>query len=171
MSEDAPREATPAPTRTPSPLRKVLLTALIPLSVGAICFTSVALWVVSSAKGHPAYEAALAAVRADPEVRAAIGSPVEPGFLVQGGEHSDDGFFEAMFSVTGPTGDAGVRVLAKPAPGPPGSPGTPAWELVFLDVGAKLDNGRDKVITLVDEELPRRFGVQRDALAPDGSTP
>ena len=152
-----------SPGRAASPLRKVLLTALIPLSVGAVCFAGVALWVVSSVKAHPVYGAALAAVRADPGVRAAIGTPIEPGFLTQGGVDPDDGAFEAMFSVAGPTGDAGVRVLALP--------GGAGWELAFLDVGAKLADGRDKVITLVDEQPPRRFGVQRDALAPDGSTP
>ena len=145
------------PVPVHSPLRRVLLTALIPVVFGALCLVAVSLWVMSGVKDHPAYGLALRAVRADPTVREALGTPLEPGFLAQGGE--DSGVFEAMFSVAGPNGDAGVRLLARPDGG--------GWRLVFLDVGANLDNGRSKVVTLVNEELPRRFGVQRDALAAD----
>ena len=171
MSEASPEAATaspapPAPAtparsteRTSSPLRRVLLTALIPLTVGAICFAAASWWVLSGVKQHPAYAAALAAVRADPAVRDTLGPPLSAGYFAQGGVDPTDGCYEAMFSVTGTKGDAGVRFLARPD----GS----AWDLVFLDVGANLANGREKVMVLANRELPRRFGVQRDALAED----
>ena len=172
MSETtAEPAAEPAPAATPaakprpvpvhSPLRRVLLTMLIPLGVGAICLVAVSLYVMSGVRNHPAVAQALAAVRADPAVIEALGTPLEPGFVAQGGEDPATNRYEAMFSVEGPKGEAGVRLLAKPAPGGSG------WELTFLDVGANLDDGRSKVLTLVNDELPVRFGVQRDALAED----
>ncbi|MBB6442996.1 cytochrome c oxidase assembly factor Coa1 family protein [Phycisphaera mikurensis] len=144
-------------------LRRVLVTAMIPLAVGAVCFAAVSFWVVSAVKSHPAYAAALAAVRAEPAVIAALGTPLEAGFWAQGGGDEAAGRFEAMFSVSGPRGDAGVRLLAR-ADGP-------AWELVFLDVGANLPGGRQKVFVLRNDELPVRFGVQRDALAAPADAP
>ena len=114
---------------------------------------------MSGLKGHPVYRQALAAVNAHRGVAAEVGVPVQPGHLVQGGTRAD-GAVEMMFSVTGqkPGVGAGVRVVAEPEPGERDRPADQArWVLRFLDVGANLANGSQKVFTLVEGQPPQRF--------------
>ncbi len=142
-------------------MRALLVTALIPLAVGLIAFTGVWLWVQSGLKAHPTYAEALRLIRASSEVRAELGDPVEPGFLTTGKVDGDAGTVEMMFSLVGASGEAGVRVFGRDAT--PDDPNSDAWVVTFLDVGIKTREGREKVVTLVDDEQPQRFADDAQA--------
>ena len=157
--------ASPAPVRDPADLpwhvrhrmSALLLTALIPLGVGAVCFAVVSLVVMGNLRAHPVYTQALAAVRASPAAAAELGGGVEPGWWVMGGEEPDvDGVprMEVMLNVSGDRAGGGVRAVGRPAAGAPGG-----WRLTFLDVGVNRADGRFTVVDLVGEEAPVRFGI------------
>ncbi len=142
-------------------MRALLATALIPLGVGLIGFVSVWLWVQGGLKEHGIYQQALLAVQQAEEVRAELGDDIEPGFLTTGKVDEEAGTAEIMFSVHGEKGSAGVRVFGRTT-GPPDDLGTavvsdPQWSLTFLDVGVKTNTGREKIITLIQDERPQRF--------------
>lgn len=66
-------------------------------------------------KKSDVYKEALSRVQSDPRVVAALGSPVEPGFMVTGSVHADTehgGNAEINFPVHGPKGQAKVRAVA-----------------------------------------------------------
>ncbi len=132
------------------PMRALLLTMLIPLGVGAIGFCVVVLVVRSQLASHPVHALAVEAVRADAVVQADLGTPIEPGWLVTGTTTDEDGTrAELMMSVSGPGGGGGVRVI--------GRRDGERWRLTFVDVGVKRSDGRERVVTIVKEEEPKRF--------------
>ena len=136
-------------------MRALLLTALIPLVVGLICFVVVSAYLSAGLRSHPVMGLALRTATASPEVAAAVGSDAGPGWWVMGGEvatvEGDGAPMEMMFNLRGDRGEAGVRVVAREV-----EPN--AWRLTFLDVGLENAAGL-KVVTLVDEERPVRFAV------------
>jgi hypothetical protein len=70
-------------------------------------------------KSSAAYTESLALVQADPQVREAIGSPVEAGSLVTGSISQQGSFGSANISypVSGPEGEADVHVIAEKSAG------------------------------------------------------
>ncbi|MEM1445781.1 MAG: cytochrome c oxidase assembly factor Coa1 family protein [Planctomycetota bacterium] len=141
-------------------MRALLATMLIPLCIGAVCFVVTVLIVQGGVKGHPVFAEALRQVRASEAVTAELGTPIESGFLTMGGKGEEPGTYEIMFSVSGPTGEAGVRVFARED-----TASAESWNLTFLDVGIKTDAGREKIVTLRDGDKPERFA--EDGLQPE----
>lgn len=140
--------------------RALVLTALIPVVVGMAGFVGVVAVVQHGLKGHAVYAQALEAVRSDARVGAELGTPLEPGFSVWGTAGGEDAPAEMMFSVTGPTGSAGVRVMGRPD-----ANADAGWRVTFLDVGTKSDTtGRSKIIKLVTEEDPQRFADEAERM-------
>ncbi|MEM9752938.1 MAG: cytochrome c oxidase assembly factor Coa1 family protein [Planctomycetota bacterium] len=134
-------------------MRALLATMSIPLTVGAIAFTATWLTVQGGVKDHPVFAEALGQVRASADVTAELGTPIEPGFLTMGGKGEEPGTYEIMFSVSGPDGEAGVRVFAREDASRPDT-----WAVTFLDVGIQTHAGREKIVTLHDGDKPERFG-------------
>ena len=135
----------------------LLLTALVPLVIGGICFCVVSLYVMSGLRSHPVYVQAVERVAGAPEVAAELGGDLEPGWWVMGGEEPDiDGVprMEVMLNVEGEKAGGGVRAVGRPDAAAPGG-----WRLTFLDVGVNRDDGRFQVVDLIDEEPPVRFGI------------
>ena len=87
---------------------------LIVLAVGGLI-----LWGVGSAlKKNAPYEDSIAAVQANPAAVAALGSPIEPGFIPSGNININNGVGSVDFSipVSGPKGEGTIRVVrSKPA--------------------------------------------------------
>ena len=138
-------------------MRALLMTALIPLVVGLICFVAVSAYLSAGLRAHPVMRLALREAQASPEVAAAVGANARPGWWVTGGAvpsvEGGGAPMEMMFNLRGDAGEAGVRVVAREAGTDP-----EAWRLTFLDVGLNTDAGQ-KVVTLVNEERPVRFAV------------
>jgi hypothetical protein len=137
------------------PMRALLLTMLIPAVVGAIGFCTVVLVVRNGLVNHPVYNLAAQRVSSDPVVQQELGTPIEPGWLVTGITHEEDGTrAELMMSFNGSHGGAGVRVIGREEQG--------QWRLTFVDVGIKQTDGRERVLTLIEEEQPKRFGDEAE---------
>ncbi|MEM8781496.1 MAG: hypothetical protein AAGE65_01450 [Planctomycetota bacterium] len=136
-------------------MRALLATMAIPLSVGVVAFTATWLTVQGGVKAHPAYAEALALVRGAVPVTEEMGPMLEPSFFATGGGGTEPGTFEAMFSVHGEKGDAGVRVFARES-----TEEADGWEVTFLDVGIRTHAGREKVVTLRDGDKPERFAEE-----------
>src|SRR4051794_33608128 len=69
------------------------------LALGALFIGGILTVTMGSIKSTDAYRESLARARANPEVRAALGEPIAPGWFVQG-----------KVNVSGPTGDADLSV-------------------------------------------------------------
>lgn len=71
-------------------------------------------------KSSDAYAQSLALARADPRVQAALGSPIEPGFLVTGQMKivNSRGRADLSYAITGPKGTGAVHVVAAKSGGP-----------------------------------------------------
>jgi hypothetical protein len=98
--------------------------AVITLCVGGILFL-----VTGAFRSSDVYQEALAAAQNDPEVQAALGTPIEPGWFVMG-----------SMETSGLSGTADLRI---PIHGPDGS-GT-------LFAGARRENGVWRFYTLAVE--------------------
>lgn len=136
-------------------MRALLATMAIPLAVGAVAFVVTVMVVQGGVKRHPVFAAALEQVRASREVTAALGTPIEPGVMTMGGAGQEPGTYEIMFSVSGPDGEAGVRVFAREDGG-----AAAGWAVTFLDVGVKTRAGAERIITLRDGDKPERFAEE-----------
>jgi hypothetical protein len=82
-------------------------------------FTLFASMIFGVLKSSEPYTESLAIVQADPHVRDALGSPIEAGFLVSGNINwnGSAGHADLAYSVSGPSGDADVYVVADRATG------------------------------------------------------
>jgi hypothetical protein len=97
----------------------------VPVGVLALllsCVGAPTLFVVSVfgiMKSSAAYTESLALVQADPEVREAIGSPVQAGLLVGGNisVEGSSGRADLLYPVSGPEGEAQVYVVAEKSSG------------------------------------------------------
>lgn len=87
------------------------LTPIVICGGGVALFASLIFGIV---KQSGAYQDSLAQVRADPRVTAALGEPIEPGWLVTGNVEVNGAAGEANISygVTGPDGSGTVYVEA-----------------------------------------------------------
>jgi Cytochrome oxidase complex assembly protein 1 len=96
-----------------------------------------------SFKSSGAYQSALARVQADPDVIAALGSPVEPGLFTYSGTISEAGpigHAEAVFPISGPKGSGKVHLEADKSDG--------KWDFKVLEVTV---DGTDTPINLLDK--------------------
>lgn len=113
---DAPQ----APPPPPPPPRKSgcwkwgAIGCLILLILGAIGVAVLAFGVFAALKATDAYKEALRRAQSDPRVIAAIGTPIEPSFVVMGNVSVDGsgGQADMTFNVSGPRGKAKVHAVA-----------------------------------------------------------
>ena len=110
-----------------------LLPVLLCGGLFALIFTSV----FGLIKSSDAYIEALARAKASPEVQAALGTPIEPGFFVSGSIkiNNNTGNADLSIPVSGPKGSATIRAVATRAGGP--------WQYSVLEVlpdgGGRID--------------------------------
>lgn len=82
--------------------------------VGLIAFATVVFVGITAAmRSSAAYQDAMERVRTDPRVAAALGTPIEPGWLITGSVNTenDSGNANVSFKVHGPKGKATVYVV------------------------------------------------------------
>ena len=108
---------------------------LIVLLVGAFIAT-IFFFVFSMMKSNDAYQHALDTARRDPAVVAALGQPLEDGWLVTGKFEESGGSGEAQFStpVSGPKGSGTLYVEAKKSAG--------EWNYTSMVVEVEADKRR-----------------------------
>jgi len=87
---------------------------LLPIVTIGGCLTAVFVFVFGMLKSSDAYTHSLAAVRADSELQAALGEPIEPGYFVTGNINvsGSAGHADLFYDVTGPKGTGTVYVVA-----------------------------------------------------------
>lgn len=100
-------------------------------------FALVITFVFGMMKQSSAYSEALEIARADPAVVAALGTPIEDGFMVSGNisENGPSGRAELSIPVSGPRGTATIYVEADKSAG--------AWK--FKTLIAELDAGNERI--------------------------
>lgn len=103
-------------------------------------------------KGSEPYQQSLRRVQGHAEVRAALGQPVEPSFVVMGSIHyrNRDGDADLTYDVSGPNGSGTVHVVADKRAG--------AWTLKTLDVTLHATNRR--IDLLGDAAEARKTGLR-----------
>lgn len=86
---------------------------LLLLFVAAVCLLMAGVFGMMR-RAEP-YQHALTTAQSHPQVIAALGQPIEPGFMVQGNLEiqNDSGSAEINFPIAGPRGEATVYVVAK----------------------------------------------------------
>ena len=161
-------------------LRALLLIFVVWALFCSTVFLAVAGYLIQRTRQSEPFALALERVRADTEMREALGTPIEAGWLTLGSVDEDRGYAEFTMRVSGPLAKAGLRVVAeRPPPDPGGGAGSGGvgsggggWEIVFLDAGVRNEYG-GRVITLVNdkpptgralpeptEEAKRKYGVE-----------
>jgi Cytochrome oxidase complex assembly protein 1 len=119
---------------------------LVPIVLGSgVVFLVVSL-VFGAIKSSDAYTQAVARARANDEVKAVLGEPIQTGYFVSGNISVDGSSGNADFSIplSGPKGSATLYVTAKKAAG--------RWEFTTLEVAPK---GSDTRIDLQPRVSPR----------------
>ncbi len=156
-------------------LRALLLIFVVWVLFCSTVFVAVAGYFIQRTRQSEPFALALERVRADTEMQEALGTPIEAGWLALGSVDEDRGYAEFTMQVSGPSAEAGLRVVAeKPPPETGGGvdPGGGGWEIVFLDAGVRNEYG-GRVVTLVNdkpptgralpeptEEAKRKYGVE-----------
>ncbi|HYU25859.1 MAG TPA: cytochrome c oxidase assembly factor 1 family protein [Thermoanaerobaculia bacterium] len=113
-----PPVATPPPAAAPQKSSGCLKWSLIGCGIVVVLFAAfcaaLVIFVFGAIKHSDVYKGALARVQNDPRVITALGSPIEPGFLVSGNVHVDTngGNAEINFPVSGPKAKAKVHASA-----------------------------------------------------------
>ena len=79
----------------------------------ALFIGSIAMFVFGMMKSSPAYEVALRRAGGDPQVIAALGTPLTPGYFITGNVHESgvSGHAELAIPVTGPKGQGTIYVV------------------------------------------------------------
>lgn len=85
------------------------------LATCGCCIGGTALFAFNSIKGSHAYQEAVARAKADPDVQAALGTPIEVGLIPQGGVNINNGekLTRVRLSLTGPKGEGSLHVTAR----------------------------------------------------------
>src|ERR1043165_5510937 len=81
----------------------------------ACCISGGILFTVNSVKGSEAYQQAVARAKADPDVQAALGTPIEPSWMVQFNSSFRNGepATQAPIPLEGPKGQGSIHVVAR----------------------------------------------------------
>jgi len=119
---------------------------LTPILVCGGFFTLLMAVVFGAIKSSDAYTQSLAAVRANPAVVAAIGEPIEPGFLVTGNIQivNDAGSANIAYTVSGPEGRGDVTVAATRSMG--------KWRFTVLHIDLAEDHRRINLLADSEEK-------------------
>jgi hypothetical protein len=104
---------------------------LVPILLGSGIVLLILTLVFGALKSSDPYTQALAAARANSEVKALLGEPIQPGFWVSGNFQVNGSSGNADFSIplSGPKGSATVYATARKAAG--------RWEFIALEVSPK----------------------------------
>jgi hypothetical protein len=123
------------------PIGCLSLLILFVLFVAGLCFAIFGLM-----KQSTPYQAALTRAQDNPELIASLGTPIKPGFLVEGSVQvqGHDGEAKLSFDVSGPKGAATVYVEAKETRG--------EWHYDVLEA----DDGTPPRIDLRTQSLPQQ---------------
>ena len=111
----APGQPVPAQTPKSSGCAKAaLIGCAVVLVLGAIACAAIFAIVLGAIKSTDVYRQARDRSIHDPRVIAALGSPIEPGWLVTGNVHTENntGAASIRFSISGPRGKAEVKADA-----------------------------------------------------------
>jgi hypothetical protein len=92
---------------------------LTPILLCGGFFTLIFTLVFGLIKSNGAYTDSLATLSADPQVTAALGTPIKPGFFVRGSIHisGPSGHADISYSVSGPQDSAVVYVISDKSAG------------------------------------------------------
>src|SRR5262245_47138900 len=85
------------------------------LATCGCCIGGSILFTFNSIKASHAYQEAVAKAKADPDVQAAIGKPVEAGWMVQfnASVQNDETVTRARIPLSGPKGEGSLHVVAR----------------------------------------------------------
>lgn len=138
-------EAPPLPPKKTSPGKIVAyvgcgclgLIALVAAGVAIIFFS-----VMGTLKNSAAYSDTLSLVQSNPEAIEALGTPIEPGFMLSGNISFNNGDGEADLTVpvSGPKGSGSLRVVADKTGGSGG------WNYTTREL--RIDGEENQVIPL-----------------------
>ena len=155
MSMDA---MPPASGATPPPLRRswwsrnwmwfVPTGCLAMLVLFAVFIGGIVMVVFGAMKSSDAYKTAVARARANPEVVAALGTPIEEGLFVSGKTNVEGSSGEAdlTISISGPKGKAKLYAIATKSAG--------RWTYSTLEVA--IDGRDDRINLLAQTEAIER---------------
>jgi hypothetical protein len=106
---------------------------LLPFVLVGGCVTVLVVGIVSALKTSDAYTMSLAAVRADDQVKAALGDPIEPSFFLSGNINvsTHGGEADVHYDIHGPKGTGTVHAVAEKQAG--------SWN--FKSLRVDLSNG------------------------------
>ena len=112
--------------------------------------------VFAAMKSSEPYTESLQRAEQDAALKAAIGQPVTPGFLMQGNINlnNDDGEADLSYSVSGPEGSASVHVVATKIDG--------FWTYALMN--ATTDDG--DVIDLIAGEVAEEVAAEQEEIGP-----
>ena len=114
------------------------LTPIIICGGGVALFMSL---ILGTMKSSEAYSQSLAQVKADTAIQAALGTPIEAGFMVSGNVSFDgsSGHADLSYSVIGPNDSGQVFAIADKTAG--------AWRFTMLDVQIASTGDRIDLLT------------------------
>ena len=109
-----PAPGQPVPKKSSGCLKVFLIGCGILIVLGAAAICALVVFVFGVIKRTDAYRDALAKVRGDQRVVAALGEPINPGFWVTGNVdvNNQKGTADFTFPVSGPKGSGKVHVVA-----------------------------------------------------------
>jgi hypothetical protein len=105
---------TPPPQKSSGCLKWSLIGCGIVIVLGVAFCAVVAIFIFGAIKRSDVYKGALERAQNDPRVIAALGTPIEAGWVVSGSVHVDnrEGNAEINFPISGPKGKAKVHAIA-----------------------------------------------------------
>ena len=107
--------AAPPPQKSSGCLKWGLIGCGVVIVLGAVVCAVIMIFVFGAMKRSDVYKGALNRVQNDPRAVAALGSPIEPGWIVTGSIHLDTtsgGNAEINFGVSGPKAKGKVHAVA-----------------------------------------------------------
>ncbi|GJQ29877.1 MAG: hypothetical protein HBSAPP03_17610 [Phycisphaerae bacterium] len=112
----------------------VIASVVLVVGVGITCAGGFVWAAMRVFRDHPATQEALTKVEADPRVAAIVGTPLTPGWMVQGNIGTTGGVttLNVRLPVTGPKGSGVIRFSVTDMPGSP---------RVFTSLQFVVDNG------------------------------
>lgn len=117
---------------------------LLPFVAMGGCLTFFVVVAFGSLKSSDAYTHSLAAMRADGDVQAALGSPIDPAFLVSGNIQvgTQGGHADIAYDISGPKGKATVYAIADKEAG----------DWVFKTLVVKVESSGENIDVLANQE-------------------